>query len=63
MVDAWRVLPAGHVEDHPFGDIPSIGLVGGVPFTFARETLDCGGSLLGVLDGGLRAGRGRRNSL
>jgi len=36
----WRVLPAGHVESHPYGNIPEIGVTDGVPFTFERETLE-----------------------
>jgi hypothetical protein len=39
-VDAWHLVPRGSVESHPYGDIPTIALTEGQPFTFERETLE-----------------------
>ena len=39
-VDTWHLLEVGHVEDHPYGDIPEIDLTEASPFTFKRETLE-----------------------
>ncbi len=39
-VDTWHVIPAGHVDEHQYGNIPSIGVVEGSSFTFERETLE-----------------------
>ncbi len=38
-VNAWHLLPVGHIEEHPWSDVPEIGAVTGRPFTFERETL------------------------
>ncbi|MEX2531068.1 MAG: hypothetical protein WD960_09880 [Gemmatimonadota bacterium] len=40
LADTWHVRPAGDVEDHPFTDVPEIGVEYGVPFTFRRDTLE-----------------------
>ncbi len=39
-VDTWHVIPAGHVKEHHYGNIPSIGVVEESSFTFERETLE-----------------------
>ena len=39
-VDGWHLLPQGYVTEHPYNNIPEIGVVEGKPFTFERETLE-----------------------
>ena len=39
-VSTWHVIPAGHVDEHQYGNIPSIGVVEESSFTFERETLE-----------------------